>query len=152
MPAVERIKAVKAALLRAAKRYGLAKPSVIVGYNANYAVFVHENTKMKWKGQPRKGKHPSGQKKKGKYWDPQGRGQSKFLEKPARELQSELGDTVAKVTAKTKDLTMGLIVAGQRLQRESQKLVPVDTGNLKGSAFIAVEKSGSLNVIQGKIG
>jgi len=49
-----------------------------IGYNAFYALFVHENVEMKLKGQPRKA--PS----KGKYWDPQGKGQSKFLEEPAR--------------------------------------------------------------------
>lgn len=32
-------------------------------------------------------------------------------------------------------LTRGLIAAGRRLQRESQLVVPIKTGNLKGSAF-----------------
>lgn len=47
---------------------------VIVGYTAAYAIFVHENVEMKGKGKPRQA--PS----KGNYWDPVGRGQSKFLE------------------------------------------------------------------------
>ena len=152
MPAVERIKAVKAALLKAAKRYGPAKPSVVVGFNANYAVFVHENTKMKLKGQKRTGKRPDGTFREGKYWDPQGRGQSKFLEQPARELQSELGNIIATVTKKTKSLEEGLVIAGLRLQAASQKLVPTDSTNLKGSAFLGVEKGGSLNLVSGKIG
>ena len=41
------------------------KPIVEVGFSADYAVFVHENYAMKWKGRPRK----SG---KGVYWGPQG--------------------------------------------------------------------------------
>ena len=48
-----------------------------VGYTAAYAIFVHENVEMKLKGQPR----PGG---RGRFWDPQGRGQAKFLEEPAR--------------------------------------------------------------------
>ena len=32
-------------------------------------------------------------------------------------------------------LSRGLVKGGHFLQRESQKIVPVDTGNLKGSAF-----------------
>lgn len=52
---------------------------VIVGYTAFYAMFVHENVEMKWKGLPRTA--PS----HGNYWDPAGRGQSKFLEAPARD-------------------------------------------------------------------
>jgi len=57
---------------------------VIVGYTAEYAIYVHENVEMKLKGQPRPPPH------KGKYWDPQGRGQSKFLEEPARRLRGDM--------------------------------------------------------------
>lgn len=59
---------------------------VNVGYTASYAVYVHENVEMKWKGLPRKGKTVAGKKRKGRYWDPQGRGQAKFLEEPSRTL------------------------------------------------------------------
>jgi len=54
-----------------------------VGYTAAYALYVHENREMKLKGQPRS----SG---RGNYWDPQGRGQSKFLEEPARRLRLKM--------------------------------------------------------------
>lgn len=54
-----------------------------VGYTAAYAIYVHENVQMKLKGQPRSGS-------RGKYWDPQGRAQAKFLEEPARRLAPEL--------------------------------------------------------------
>lgn len=52
---------------------------VTVGYTAAYALFVHEAVGMKLKGQ----KRPT----KGKFWDPQGRAQAKFLEEPARTLR-----------------------------------------------------------------
>lgn len=60
---------------------------VIVGYTARYALYVHELVQMKLKGQPR----PKG---RGKYWDPQGRGQAKFLEEPARRMANELRNTI----------------------------------------------------------
>lgn len=114
-----------------AKRHGSTR--VVVGYTAEYAIYVHENIEMKLKGQPRP-------KNKGKYWDPQGRGQAKFLEEPARRLQPELGRIIGETVKATGDVALGLKMAGLRLQRESQKLVPVNTGNLKNSAFTRVEK------------
>lgn len=56
--------------------------TVHVGYTAAYALHVHENVEMKLKGQPRN--------TQGRYWDPQGRGQAKFLEEPARRMEGEL--------------------------------------------------------------
>jgi hypothetical protein len=109
--------------------------SVIVGYTAAYAIYVHENTEMKLKGKPR----GSGKKKRGRYWDPQGRAQAKFLEQPAREMQQELGRVVAEVVKNGGGIVDGLLAAGLRLQRESQRLVPVDTGNLKNSAYTRKE-------------
>ena len=107
--------------------------SVIVGYTANYALYVHENIEMKWKGKPRQ--KPA----KGRYWDPQGRGQSKFLEQPFREKKGELTGIVRQMTKATGSLEMGLLSAGLNLQAASQKLVPVDLGNLKASAFTRIE-------------
>lgn len=52
------------------------KMAVEVGYSAAYAIYVHENLEMKWKGKPRK----SG---KGNYWGPAG--ESQFLIKAARD-------------------------------------------------------------------
>lgn len=106
--------------------------SVVVGYTAAYALPVHENIEMKLKGQPR----PKG---RGRYWDPQGRAQAKFLEQPARELGPELGRIVGQAVKKGLPLIVGLQLAGLRLQRASQRLVPVDTGNLKNSAFTRIE-------------
>lgn len=67
------------------------KTEVHVGYTAAYAIYVHENVEMKLKGEPR----PHG---RGRYWDPQGRGQSKFLEEPARRLIPELRSIILEST------------------------------------------------------
>jgi len=110
--------------------------SVAVGYTAAYAMAVHEMTPKtpQW-GRPRTG--PSG---KGSYWDPASRGGPKFLETPARELAGELGDIVEKGLANGLSMLEALFIAGLRLQAASQKLVPVDTGNLKASAFTRKER------------
>lgn len=107
--------------------------SVTVGYTANYALYVHEKVEMKLKGKKRPGKN------RGKFWDPQGRAQAKFLEEPARTMQGELGRVVAEITKSTGNIQAGLLAAGLRLQRESQKRCPVDTGNLKNTAFTRLE-------------
>lgn len=104
---------------------------VIVGFSANYAVHVHENIEMKWKGRPRKGG-------KGNYWDPPGRGQAKFLEEPARIHAKTLAEIVKTALARGAKLVQALYLAGLRLQRESQLLVPVDSGFLRASAFTRI--------------
>lgn len=143
---VEGVEKVKAALNKAAKKYGEeTRPSVVVGYQAKYALHVHENLEMKWRGLPRKGRDA-----KGHYWDPQGVGQSKYLEQPAREMSSLLGKIVRQAVKTGNTLLEGLLMAGRELQKASQKLVPVDLENLKGSAFTEVEgggKSGSSTMI-----
>jgi len=57
---------------------------VEVGYTAVYGIRVHESVAMKLKGQKRRGSYADGTPKKGKYWDPQGKAQAKFLETPYR--------------------------------------------------------------------
>lgn len=57
-----------------------------VGYSAPYALYVHEAVGMKLKGLPRRPSPPH----RGRYWDPQGRAQAKFLEGPARALVPQL--------------------------------------------------------------
>jgi hypothetical protein len=92
---------------------------VIVGYAASYAVYVHENLEAR---------HKEGKR-------------AKFLEQPFRMLGN--GGTIARIVVdgmkNGASLIQMLLVAGMRVQRESQKIVPVDTGNLKGSAFTAKE-------------
>lgn len=94
------------------------KPTaVIVGYTAEYAIYVHENLAAR---------HVVGQ--------------AKFLEQPLREMEGELKSIVVSCLGRGMSLEQSLLVAGMALQRRSQKLVPVDTGNLRGSAFTRAER------------
>ncbi len=124
------------------------KISVIVGYKAKYALNVHEMTKMTLKGKPRAdfGKTKAGVSfgggtGKGKYWDPQGKAQAKFLEAPARDktVQGIMQKVVIASMKRVPDMKIALVAAGGILQKASMKLVPVDTGNLKDSAFTELE-------------
>jgi hypothetical protein len=106
------------AQMRAKQREALAasQVSVSVGFTQNYAIYVHENLMAK---------HPVGQ--------------AKFLEQPFRELSPELGGMVREVLQQGRSMSQALLIAGLRLQRESQLLVPVLTGALKGSAFTRLD-------------
>lgn len=137
-------KVIEALRKHAERKIADAEAEVIVGYTAAYAVHVHENLEMKWKGLPRSGETPPARfsgSGKGLFWDPQGRAQSKFLEDPCRRLAPELGRIVREILQRGKSMIQALLVAGLRLQRESMLLVPVDTGNLKASAFTRDAKS-----------
>lgn len=136
-----------------AKMSSSPQVSVLVGYTAKYALFVHENVEMKWRGFPRdrsirKGRGDdiaytgySASKRKGLFWGPHG--QAKFLEAPARTLDSsgELGRIVLEALLKKKNIGQALLLAGLRIQRESQKLVPIEFGLLRASAFTVLEQS-----------
>ena len=114
---VENVKAVTDAL---GKRAREAKDvSVLVGYTQNYALFVHEDLEAH---------HPVGQ--------------AKFLEQPARERGKEIGRVIREAYRKTRNMAQSLLLGGLFLQRESQKLVPVDTGALKNSAFTRLDEGG----------
>lgn len=155
MAKLQNIEALRAKMRKIAGQY--VEASVAVGYTAAYAVYVHENLEMKLKGisrdprerQTKSGKHldtPRDRKTepKGSFWDPQGQGQAKFLEAPARYLKSELAAIVVRWMKRKASMCMALYQAGLRLQAESQTLVPVDTGNLKSRAFTRIE-SGKLS-------
>jgi hypothetical protein len=90
----------------------------IVGYTAAYSLFVHENMQAH---------HTVGQ--------------AKFLEQPARELTNNgtLAGIIADAKRQGKSLGQALLLAGLRLQRDSQRLCPVDTGNMRASAFTRLE-------------
>lgn len=90
--------------------------AVIVGYTQEYAIYVHEDLEAF---------HPVGQ--------------AKYLEQPYRQMLPELKRIIAKAKAAGMPLIQSLLLAGLRLQRESQLLVPVDTGALKNSAFTRKE-------------
>lgn len=117
MPKVEGVKAVLNELKKLEKMAKKADVSVIVGYTQNYAIYVHENL--------------TARHKPGKI--------AKYLEKPARENANELKRIVVRTTKKTKSVARGLLSAGLALQRMSQRVVPVDTGALKASAFTKQE-------------
>lgn len=85
---------------------------VIVGYTAEYAIHVHEDLEAY---------HSNGE--------------AKYLERPFKELGPTLFKIVVTAMKGGATVEQALLLAGLRLQRESQKLVPVDTGNLKSSAF-----------------
>ena len=88
--------------------------SVTVGFSQNYAVWVHEV----------RANH-----KDGKQWH--------YLSTPARQLESELGQIILTAYKTTGNMLKSLLVAGMRLQREAQQIVPIDTAALKASAFTA---------------
>ncbi len=96
------------------KRRSASSASVEVGYTAQYAIYVHEMVDASFKTPGTK---------------------AKFLEAPARELKSELANIIGETVDAGGTLEQGLLKAGLRLQRASQKIVPLDTGNLKSSAF-----------------
>lgn len=97
------------------KRYRSA--SVIVGFTQAYALHVHEDLEAH---------HPVGK--------------AKFLEDPFRRLAREIPGIVNQVFRQGKSLAEGLLIAGLRVQRESQLETPVDTGALKASAFTKLEQ------------
>ena len=114
MPVIERIKELKKTLLNL--KFGNKEnshASGTVGFTQNYALAVHETHRKK----------------------------SKYLEQPARTKRNELGTIVVKGMKATKSLEKALIIAGLNLQIASQKLVPVDTGALKASAFTSLTRN-----------
>ena len=122
MAKVEGVSRVIAALRKADKKLQADKArggqgqSVVVGFTAAYAIYVHEDLAA----------HHNV-------------GQAKFLEQPARTLKRELAQIITDAVKKGKTLLQGLLLAGLRLQREAMILTPVDTGNLRASAFTRVE-------------
>lgn len=107
--------------------------TVVVGYESEYGVHVHENVGMALKGEPR----PSGLQS---YWDARkGQGTAKFLETPARLGGHELGNTVKEVMENDGSLLEGLLTAGHDLMRESKMIVPYEYGPLHDSAFVEEE-------------
>lgn len=93
------------------------KMNVEMGYEAPYAVIQHENLQFN---------HPNG-------------GQAKYLEQPANEYLGTMRQIVVDgVTKKKKSLNDATQDALIFLLKKSQELVPVDTGELRDSAYIKV--------------
>ena len=140
MPKLEGFVEVAAKLKKMANEAAQAqKLSCVIGYTAAYALFVHECVDEVLRGIPRPA--PS----KGLFWDPQGKAESKFLEGPAREFEKVIAEIVAKTFQETGKLGKSLYMGGLFLQRQSMKRVPVDTGNLKASAFTRLEPTDAGN-------
>ena len=102
----------------AAKAKEGSREDVIVGFTQRYAIWVHEV----------QARHNAGQ-------------QWKYLEMPARRLANtgELIRIVKQSYEVANNLTRSMLMAGLRIQREAQDIVPVDTGALKASAFTTKE-------------
>lgn len=92
--------------------------TVIVGYTAEYSLWVHEMVDANFQ---RSG------------------AEAKFLEKPFRRVKPDVVSMVKSSMDKGLNFGISLFQVGLFIQRESQKIVPIDTGNLKGSAFTRYE-------------
>jgi hypothetical protein len=92
---------------------------VVVGFTANYALWVHENLQAI---------HPVGQ--------------AKFLEQPFRENQAKYTAIYVNARRQKRTAAQALLLAGLALQRDAMMLCPVDTGNLRASAFTRLEVKG----------
>lgn len=120
MAKVEGVSKLQATLNMLAKRAKQdANVSYVVGYTQNYALIVHENLDAH---------HPIGQ--------------AKYLEQPFRALSNDgtFSKLLTDTFKKTGSIAKGLLICALRLQRDSQQLVPVDTGALKSSAFTREER------------
>ncbi len=140
---------------KVAEAESVGKTSVIVGFTAAYAAAVHENIEMSWKGlsrdprirrieaggDPAKSRpRPRKREPKGRFWDPQGRGQAKFLEEPARTMTAVFSQIVVQAMRAGKTFGQALLLVGLRIQREAMLRTPIDTGNLRASAFCRYEE------------
>lgn len=104
------------AKLREMSLKGRKTMTVSVVYTAPYAVYVHEDLEAN---------HTNG-------------GQAKYLEQPARQLQHEMVSIVRRSIENKNGLEEGLLRSGEFLLRESQPLVPVDTGELRDSGTVTI--------------
>ena len=87
---------------------------VAVGYEAPYAIFVHENLEAN---------HPNG-------------GQAKFLEEPARTERNAMARIIKNVARRKGNTIKDAIqAAADYLLSKSPPLVPVDTGSLYLSGY-----------------
>jgi hypothetical protein len=103
------------------------RKTVRVGYSAPYALRIHEDLEIDHEA------HGCG-------------GQAKFLEQPARMYRKVMASIVRNsVVGRTGPgdleaaIVRGFLAAGLFLKKESQELVPVQTGFLRDSAFVWIE-------------
>lgn len=89
--------------------------TVVVGYSQSYALEVHERTDVRRRV-----------------------GGPKYLENAARANEPQVRDMIRR--ASLEKLPEVMLRAGLLIQRESQKIVPVDTSALRASAFTTTEE------------
>lgn len=93
------------------------KATVEVSYSGvPYALFVHENLQAQHAPPTR----------------------AKFLEAPARYLKTQMAAKVTAALKNKKSLESGLVEAAVLLYDESQRLVPVEYGDLKASGKVVI--------------
>ncbi len=121
---------------KAAKAVNDSDASVVVSYTAEGAIYLHEMMEPKTLGLDVD--RPSGL---GHFWGPADHG-PKYLEGPLRKLlnEKELSRIVTEGLKRGKTMAQSLLVAGLRLQSESQKSVPVEYGALRASAQTTLER------------
>jgi hypothetical protein len=122
-------------LLAALRKHQNDRPvSVVVGYEDAVALYLHEMDPVTL-GQdvPRR----SGL---GHLWGPSDYG-PQFLTGPLRSLLNDgtLRGIVNEALESGRTLKQALLLAGLRLQRESQELIPAEHGDVKRSAFTEAE-------------
>ncbi len=108
-------KAVEGIRLRSVAAGSKGKLKAVVGYKTPYALHVHENLEVH---------HPVGK--------------AKYLTGPERRIRPKMVALVKAGLIAGKTPRAALWAAAQMLVAESQKEVPVDTGRLKQSVYIAV--------------
>jgi hypothetical protein len=130
-------KVIAALRAKAAKAQEESNVSVSVGYTAAYAVFVHEDL-QKAHGAAFNIKHAD-EIASGAEHSRGPEQQAKFLEGPAREKAGDIGAKVVEGLKQGKTMSQSLLLGGLFLQRESMRIVPVDKGPLRASAFTSLD-------------
>lgn len=110
---VEGLERLKAKLWAIKRNLNDPDNTTVTGFTQRYALKVHEDLQMR---------HDEGK-------------QAKYLEAPARQYADVLREIVIVTFKRTHKLSEAMLLAGLRLQREAQKIVPIDTSALKASAF-----------------
>ena len=88
--------------------------TVAVGYTAKYAMIVHENVGAQFKTPGT---------------------QAKFLEEPFRVNRDRYMEIILKTVKSGGNFFSGVMLAALTLQRDSQRICPIDTGHLRASAY-----------------
>ena len=114
---IDGLRQLESKLQQLSGKYGSSNQvSATVSQSAQYAIYVHEDLEA--------GHNV---------------GEAKFLEKAALRNKDKVAERVTKMLPTTK-MSLALYSSALLIQRDSMKLTPVDTGNLKASAQTEIEK------------